>query len=98
LLWFLALRLGRDFLPQAIYSAIPWIIVAAMLFTTSYFLWSGFKERVLTTGYVCVALAVAAANVVACLPGSLPSILGTVFVPLLPLVLAAWALGRVRHT
>jgi len=97
-LWLLALRIGRDFLPQAIYSAMPWIVVAALLFATGYFLWSGFKERALTTGYVCGAVVIAVANAVACLPGSFSSILGTVLLPLLPCVLAPWALHRVRHT
>lgn len=98
LLFILALQTGRGFLPQAIYSAMPWIVVAAMLFTTGYFLWSGFKERALTTGFLCGALVISAANALACLPGSFSSILGTALLPLMICVLALWALSRIRHT
>jgi hypothetical protein len=94
----LVVQTGRDFSPHAIYSAMPWVLIAAISFATGYFLWSGLKERALTISYVCAALVIAAANAVACLPGSFGSIFATAFVPLLLCVLAPWALNRIRHT
>jgi hypothetical protein len=98
LLCILALQFGRDILPHGVRAATPWLVVAAMLFTTVYFLWSGFAERALTTSYVFGALVISVANGVACLPGSFSSILGTVLLPLLLCVLAPWSLNRIRHT
>jgi hypothetical protein len=99
----LALGIRSSLLPQAIGAAIPWIIAAALVIAIAHVLRSGFAERALTITYVCAAVALSIANLVAYLPGNAPpvgsgEILRQVLVPLLILVLAPWSLSRVRHT
>ena len=74
-----------------------------MVFATIYLFWSGFAERVLTIRYACGALVVSAAFAAAwhaglhC-RGRRIGILWLALVILTAIVLAPWALSRVRHT
>jgi hypothetical protein len=99
----LVLGIRAEAVPQAIGVAIPWIVEAALVIAIVQVLRSGFAERALTVTYVCVAVGLSIANLVAYLPGNvsplgIDEISRQVLVPLLILFLAPWSLSRVRHT
>jgi hypothetical protein len=72
---------------------------AVMLLATGYMLWTGFRDRALTIGYVSGAVLVSIAMVLACLPSdSIFTLLLPGLIPLIPAIAAPWSLGRVRHT
>ena len=98
---FLGIR--SDTLPQAMRAAIPWIVEAALVIAIVYVLKSGLTERALTITYVCIAVLLSIANLVAYLPENEPplgkgEIFRQVLVPLLIFVMAPWSLNRIRHT
>ena len=98
---FLGIR--SDTLPQAMRAAIPWIVEAALVIAIVYVLKSGLTERALTITYVCIAVLLSIANLVAYLPENEPPLgMGEIFrqvlVPLLIFVMAPWSLNRIRHT
>jgi hypothetical protein len=101
----LALAIGfrSEALPQSMSVAIPWLVDAALVITIVYVLKSGFAERALTIPYVCAAVALSIANLVAYLPENVPppgigETFRQVLLPLLIFVLAPWSLSRIRHT
>ena len=76
-----------------------WALVAVAVLTTIYLFWSGFRQGVLTIGYVCGAVLVSAAFVAACLPASnIVAMLLPALIPLIPIIAAPWSLGRIRHS
>jgi hypothetical protein len=97
---------------DVVYLAMRWMAAAAIVFTTVYVFWSGFAERVLTTGYAGGAVAISAAFGAAWLTAlhiagvqlagmstmNAVSMLSPVLLPLLASGLAPWSLSRVRHT
>ena len=100
------------FLAGAIFASARWIVLAAMVFTTVFVLWSGFAERVLTIRYASGALATSAAFGAAWLTAlhmagvqlagmsamNAISVVSPALLPLMVSVLAPWSLSRIRHT
>jgi hypothetical protein len=83
---------------SAILNAADWVVAIAAAFATIYLCWTGFREHSLTAPYLCGALVLAVAFGAASLHApNLVSILGTWLLPLSLLLLAPWALSRVRH-
>ncbi|HEY5809366.1 MAG TPA: hypothetical protein VIT67_15435 [Povalibacter sp.] len=101
----LTLALRKGFGPVPLVGEIIkwafWIVGAAMLSATTYLLWRGFVQRVLTIRYACGALVIAAAFAAAWragIPaGNVVGILWLALGLLTVIVLAPWALSRVRH-
>ena len=97
---------------DAVYGAMRWIAVAAMVFTTLYVFRSGFAEHVLTIRYASSAVAMSAAFGAAWLTVlymagvqlagmsaiNTVSILWPALLALMVSALAPWSLSRVRHT
>ena len=97
---------------DVVYGAMRWIAIAALLITTAYVFWSGFAERVLTLRYASGAVAISAAFGAAWLTVlqmagvqlagmsamNAISVVSPALLPLMATVLAAWSLGRIRHT
>jgi hypothetical protein len=90
--------IAAESLVNASLGAIDWILVIALTFWTLYLFWSGFRERALTISYACGAFVLVAASGLVSPPApSLVEITVTWVLPLAVLVLAPWALSRIRH-
>jgi hypothetical protein len=82
----------------AIFGAADWIVAIVALFATGYLLWTGISQNSLTLRYAVGALVLAVAFGAASLPApDLISISTSCLVPLSIMLLAPWALSRVRH-
>jgi hypothetical protein len=100
------------FVVDPIFAAARWILLAAIVFTIVYVLWSGFAARVVTIRYATGALAISAAfgaawltvlHIAGVQPAGMSAmnavwILSPALLPLTIGVLATWSYSRVRHT
>jgi hypothetical protein len=100
------------FVVDPIFAAARWILLAAIVFTIVYVLWSGFAARVVTIRYATGALAISAAfgaawltvlHIAGVQPAGMSAmnavwILSPALLPLTIGVLAPWSYSRVRHT
>lgn len=83
---------------DAIFSATAWIMLGAAAIATAYLTWSGFRERTLSVHYVAAAVVVAAVSGLASPAAQSPLPLSISWLlPLSVLLVAPWALGRIRH-
>lgn len=92
--------LSETVVRTAIVSTI-WISGIALVAVSIYLLWRSIAERAFTVGYACCAIALAAAFALAwrvAIPvGDIVAILWFASMILAVIVVAPWALGRVRH-
>jgi hypothetical protein len=96
---------------DAVFTATPWLAVAAMTLATAYLLWRVLAEELLTLRQLCGAVLVSAAFAVAWVTvvraagmqiGGMQTrdaawMLSPALLPLLASVVAPWSLNRIRH-
>ena len=104
--------IASEFVVAALFGVTRWVAAAALTLAIVYLVWSGRAERLVTFGYVCVALLVSAVFGAAWLTtlraagvslAGMPAtnvvwMLSPILMPLMASVLAPLSLSRIRHT